>query len=143
MRIHNNMCLPVLTMFTVLVWVSWPVLPAPAATRPGQLSPSVFLPERADEARATAQRYCKPLVVHVLSDSQLGVEQLYNYYGSLSGVSPAVLERVVIAVIPRERYAGFARQLGISDAGGLRTISPYELNTLDAQSVTTCRAGFI
>jgi len=104
---------------------------------------SVFLPHQANEARRLAQEQCKPLVVHVVPNSSVGVKQVGEFYGRFGAIPKDVLDKVVIVVLPGDRYGRFASQLGITDAGGLRTISAYDLDALDARSVTTCRAGFI
>ncbi len=103
----------------------------------------IFNHDQADVARKLAQRECKPLVIHVVPNSRLGSDQLRQYYGDFGAIASSLLDQVVIVVLPQDRYARFAQQIGVRDAGGFRTISAYDLNTLDSRSVTTCRAGFI
>ena len=103
----------------------------------------VFLPNQANQARELAQTMCKPLVVHVVPNSSVGYTQMLEFYGAGGEMPPEVLDRVIIVILPRDRYAKFSSELGITDAGGMRTISPFSLDTMDASSVTTCRAGFV
>lgn len=121
------------------------VIAFPSTARAADCPPviSIYLPQDAADARRRAQEQCKPLVVHVVPNSRVGVEQAYEFYGRFGKISKEVLDKVVIVLLPRDRYAKFAAQLGINDAGGLRTISAYDLDTLDSKSVATCRAGFI
>ena len=66
-----------------------------------------------------------------------------TYYVKPGGVSRELLEEVVIVVVPTQRFTAFARQLGITAAGGYRTISAYDLSALDEKSQPTCRSGFV
>lgn len=124
------------------LWLCIAVAEPAAAVSPA-LSGGVFLPEQANEARQVAQRACKPLVVHVVPNARVGMEEVVGFYQPGGELPREVLDRVVIVILPRDRYWKFAAELGINDAGGMRTLSPYSLDTLDAGSVTTCRAGFI
>ena len=42
-----------------------------------------------------------------------------------------------------EKYRGFAVRLGVTGEGGFRTISAYDLSTMDSGAEPTCRSGFI
>ena len=127
-------------LITLSIWFSLSSQ-SPAAAKANEQR--IFNHDQAEVARKLAQRECKPLVIHVVPNSRHGSDQLRQYYGEFGAVSRSLLEQVVIVVLPQDRYARFAQQLGIRDAGGFRTISAYDLNTLDSRSVTTCRAGFI
>jgi len=117
---------------------------APPTSRPAT-GPSgrIFSYKNAEKARRLARWECKPLVVHFVPDTKLGADQLNAFYAKPGGVSRALLDKVVIVVVPTERFRGFARQLGITGDGGYRTISAYDLSALDDQSQPTCRSGFV
>ncbi|HUU86105.1 MAG TPA: hypothetical protein VM243_21620 [Phycisphaerae bacterium] len=103
----------------------------------------IFTYYKAEQARQLARKECRPLVIHFVPDSQLGAEQLHSFYNDEDGIPDDVLERVVIVAVPREKYAGFARKLGVTEAGGYRTVSAFDLTTFDEQAVPTYRSGFI
>ncbi len=116
----------------------------PAATQPAvEPSGRIFTWRQAAQARALARWECKPLVVHFVPDSKLGQDQLDAFYAKPGGVARELLDEVVIVVVPTERYERFAQQLGITAAGGFRTISAYDLGALDERSQPTCRSGFV
>jgi len=107
----------------------------PVATR-------VFSYQQAETARQLARRECKPLVVHFLPDSRVGVEQHDAFYSGPHGIARTVLDDVVIVLVPSESFAGFANDLGLRQPGGFRTLSSYDLAPFDEKAVVTCRAGF-
>ena len=104
---------------------------------------SVFPFQQADEARQVARDQCKPLTLHFVPDSKLGGEQLVAFYRGPNRVSDEVLEKVVIVALPTRKFARFAKQFGITDKGGYRTISAYDLGVLDKASLGTIRSGFV
>ncbi len=128
---------PLLTLQQYAVAVSPTSRPA---TGP---SGRIFTYKNAEKARRLARWECKPLVVHFVPDTKLGADQLDSFYAKEGGVPRALLDKVVIVVVPTERFRGFARQLGITGDGGYRTISAYDLSTLDDRSQPTCRSGFV
>lgn len=103
----------------------------------------VFTYRKAEQARQLARKECRPLVIHFVPDSQLGAEQLQSFYNDEDGIPDRLLERVVIVVAPREKYAGFANKLGVTEAGGYRTVSAFDLSTFDEEAVPTYRSGFV
>jgi hypothetical protein len=103
----------------------------------------IYSYQQGEHARRVARASCKPLVIHFVPESRVGWDQLQGFYARPGGVTDDLLEDVVIVVVPTQRFAGLARQLGISGAGGYRTISPYDLSPLDERSVPTCRSGFV
>jgi len=119
------------------------LIASPVRAAAPDLSPSVYAPDRAKQARDAAKTGCRPLVVHVVPNSRIGVQEVLEFYQPGGEIPADLLARVVIVILPRDRYAKFATELGITDAGGMRTISAYSLDTLDAAGVTTCRAGFV
>ena len=104
---------------------------------------SVFPYQQADEARRVARDQCKPLTLHFVPDSKLGGEQLAAFYRGPNRVSDEVLEKVVIVALPTGKFARFAKQFGITDKGGYRTISAYDLGVFDQASLRTIRSGFV
>lgn len=124
--------------------VAAPPMSLPATSRPasGQ-SVRIFSYRNAEKARRLARWECKPLVVHFVPDTKLGADQLNAFYAKEGGVPRTLLDKVVIVVVPTERFRGFARQLGITGDGGYRTISAYDLGALDDRSQPTCRSGFV
>lgn len=102
----------------------------------------IYLVDQAEAARSHAIRECCPLVLHFIPDNHLGREQITSFYGRSDGVPKEVLDRVVILLLPIDRYREFARDLGIVTAGGYRTISPYHLSPLDVSAKPTCFSGF-
>jgi len=114
-----------------------------SAGNAAKLGPRVFTDEEAEEARALARRECRALVVHFVPASTLGFEQVQAYYKNRTGIPSAALDDVVVVVIPTGKYPGFARQLGITEAGGFRAISAFDLGPVDSRSVITCRSGFV
>ncbi len=97
----------------------------------------------AEKARRLARDECRPLVIHFVPDSKLGADQLKAFYAQSTGVPAELLEQVVIVVVPTERFRRFARQLGVTEAGGYRTISAFDLSTVDQESQPTYRSGFV
>ena len=104
---------------------------------------SVFPYQQADEARQVARDQCKPLTLHFVPDSKLGGEQLVAFYRGPNRVSDEVLEKVVIVALPTRKFARFAKQFGITNKGGYRTISAYDLGVLDKKSRGTISSGFV
>ena len=104
---------------------------------------NVFPYQQADKARQVARDQCKPLILHFVPDSKLGGEQLVAFYRGPNRVSDKVLEKVVIVALPTGKFARFAKQFGITDKGGYRTISAYDLGVLDKKSQGTIRSGFV
>ena len=129
--------------------VAAPPMSLPATSRPATSRPAsgqsvrIFSYRNAEKARRLARWECKPLVVHFVPDTKLGADQLNAFYAKDGGVPRTLLDKVVIVVVPTERFRGFARQLGITGDGGYRTISAYDLGALDNQSQPTCRSGFV
>jgi hypothetical protein len=122
------------------------LLTVSSMTAPGEASQPqrrIFTYRDAEEARRLAQRECKPLVIHFIPDSQIGAEQLEAFYNEQDGVPQNLMDRVVIVLVPTEKYVRFARRLGVTDAGGYRTISAFDLTTFDQQAVQTYRSGFV
>lgn len=119
----------------VLVAVSTP-------TEALELGERIFPYQHAEKARKLARAECKPLVIHFVPDSKLGAAQLSSFYTGDRRVPEAVLEKVVVIGVPRERYAKFAQELGVMSPAGYRTISAYDLSPIDATSVPTVRTGF-
>lgn len=103
----------------------------------------VFSYKQANEARQLARDDCKPLVIHFVPDDQLGSRQVKTFYTGPKKIPSSLLEKVVIIVVPTKKFARFARQLGVTGIGGYRTISPYSLDILDDQSLSTVRTGFV
>lgn len=103
----------------------------------------VFPFQQADKARQVARDQCKPLTLHFVPDSKLGGKQLEAFYRGPNRVSDEVLEKVVIVALPTAKFARFAKQLGITDMGGYRTISAYDLGAFDKASLGTIRSGFV
>lgn len=97
----------------------------------------MFQHTQAREAQQLAQRECVPLVIHVVTGNSVGMKQVSDFYYGADGIPANVLDRVVILVIPREKYVRFAEQLGVYGTSGLRTISAYDLSFFDDQSTTT------
>jgi|GEM_PF-1661129 len=124
--------------------VAAPPMSQPATSQPARRqSVRIFSYRNAEKARRLARWECKPLVVHFVPDTKLGADQLNAFYARDGGVPRSLLDKVVIVVVPTERFRGFARQLGITGDGGYRTISAYDLSALDDQSQPTCRSGFV
>ena len=116
-----------------------------ATDRPSENGPKgrrIFTYQEAEAARALAQRECKPLVLHFLPDSDVGAKQLEEFYGGKHRVPDRILEQIVIVLLPVERFQKFARELGVTGPGGMRTISAFDLGPMDAASTPTCHAGF-
>ncbi|HEY3244246.1 MAG TPA: hypothetical protein VGM03_12945 [Phycisphaerae bacterium] len=103
----------------------------------------IFTFREGEEARQLARRECKPLVVHFVPDTKLGSEQLNSFYRGAERIPQSVLDGVIIVAVPSQQYASFAKELGVSGQGGYRTISAYDLSTVDAKSVPTCGSGFM
>ncbi|HRX87747.1 MAG TPA: hypothetical protein P5572_22190 [Phycisphaerae bacterium] len=99
----------------------------------------VYTHDQAQQAMRVAQLECKPLVLHFVPTAAQVDEQIRAYYSIRSPISRYDLDRVIVVVIPRDRYPDFADSMGIDDAGGLRTVSPYALNGTDRFSLTTAR----
>ena len=106
------------------------------------LGERVYPYQQAEKARKLARRECKPLVIHFVPDSQVGAEQLQSFYAGHRRVPDAALDKVVVIGVPREKYALFAQELGVMSPAGFRTISAYDLNPVDENSVPTVRTGF-
>ncbi len=134
----------ILAIIALLLMLQQHAVAAPPTSRPAT-GPSgrIFSYKNAEKARRLARWECKPLVVHFVPDTKLGLDQLNAFYAKPGGVSRALLDKVVIVVVPTERFRGFARQLGITGDGGYRTISAYDLSALDDRSQPTCRSGFV
>ena len=139
----------ILAIAAVAIIVALPTLPQHAVaaqlTSQPATGPSgrIFSYKNAEKARRLARWECKPLVVHFVPDTKLGADQLNAFYAKDGAVPRALLDKVVIVVVPTERFRGFARQLGITGDGGYRTISAYDLSALDDRSQPTCRSGFV
>ena len=133
-----------LAIIALLLMLQQHAVAAPPTSRPAT-GPSgrIFSYKNAEKARRLARWECKPLVVHFVPDTKLGADQLNAFYAKAGGVSRSLLDKVVIIVVPTERFRGFARQLGITGDGGYRTISAYDLGALDDRSQPTCRSGFV
>ena len=134
----------ILAMIALLLVLQQHAVAAPPTSRPAT-GPSgrIFSYKNAEKARRLARWECKPLVVHFVPDTKLGADQLNAFYAKDGGVPRALLDTVVIVVVPTGRFRGFARQLGIRGDGGYRTISAYDLGALDDRSQPTCRSGFV
>ena len=122
------------TALTVLAAVSAPTLAGSSPTR-------VFPPDQAEQARQLAIRECKPLVIHFVPDNQIGQEQLSQYYGGPDGIPKDLLQRVVILVLPSDRFREFADDLEVTGPAGYRAISPFHLTPLGRAARPTC-TGF-
>ena len=103
----------------------------------------IFTYREAERARRLARQECTPLVIHFVPDSDVGAKQLDSFYGGPDSIPESVLSEVVVVVVPTKRYSGLARQLGITGPGGYRTISPFDLDTMDEKAQPTCRSGFV
>ena len=127
---------PLVLMFTLAVLVA-AVCPAEARSK----NPRVFRYRQADKARDLARRENKPLVIHLIPSNANGAKQIRKFYESRGGIPRQVLDRVVVLLLPQEKFAAFAAKLGIQQVGGMRTISPYDLSmygysALETQKVT-------
>jgi len=125
-------------LIALLVVVCWPV----RASGVGSMD-RVFSYKQARKARQIARDECKPLVIHFVPDTQLGGEQITSFYRGPYRVPSAILDKVVIIAVPTSKFAGFAKQLGVTGIGGYRTISPYRLDIVDEDSLSTVRSGFV
>ena len=105
-------------------------------------APRIYPYMQAEEARQLARLECRPLVIHFVPDSPMGKEQLESFYQNEWSISQDTLNSVVIIVVPIEKYRRFAQSLGLNHIGGYRTISSFDLNPIDEQSMPTCRSGF-
>lgn len=105
-------------------------------------SARIFPYQQAEQARQLAQTECKPLVIHFIPDSKVGAKQLNSFYDSVYGVSEEVLDSVVVLVVPTNRYASFAKELGVKGQGGFRTVSAYALTPFKEKAIPTCKSGF-
>jgi hypothetical protein len=103
----------------------------------------IFTFREGEEARQVARRECKPLVVHFVPDTKLGSDQLTSFYRGPERIPQSVLDSVIIVAVPSQQYSAFAKELGVSGQGGYRTISAYDLSTVDSKSVPTCGSGFM
>lgn len=112
---------------------------ARAADRPYRY----YTHQQAQAALQVAQRECKPLVLHFVPDDAVGAEQTRAYYGAKSPIPRADLERVVVVVIPKSAFPEFAEAMRVDDAGGLRTVSPYEMTFTDRFALTTVRETLV
>ena len=107
-----------------------------------------FSHSQAKKALELAQQECKPLVLHFYLDNASGRTQLAEYYLRSGGISAEVLDHVVVVALPLPRYAGFAKSLGVYGDGGMRTISPFDLNAVGFNALGTlsrevyCQPGF-
>lgn len=119
------------------------VLSGPAPADSSEAKPRIFPYTQADQARELARSECVPLVIHFVPDNQLGADQLRSYYQNARGVDADALAKVVVIVVPTRKFRAFARQLGITGEGGMRTISPYDLSAVDDSAELTCRSGFV
>jgi len=124
---------------TVVLLTAVLCLPPGDATAP---QARLFPYAQAEEARRLARRECKPLVVHFIPDTDVGVRQLEEFYAGPDRIPTEVLGAVVIVVVPTEKFAAFARDLGLTTPGGYRTLSGYDLAPFDERAVATCRTGF-
>ena len=131
------------TIAALLTLQQYAVAVSPTSRPATGPSGHIFTYKNAEKARRLARWECKPLVVHFVPDTKLGADQLDAFYAREGGVPRALLDKVVIVVVPTERFRGFARQLGITGDGGYRTISAYDLSALDDRSQPTCRSGFV
>ncbi len=104
---------------------------------------NIFPYQQADEARQLARDQCKPLTLHFVPDNKLGADQLVAFYKGPTRVTDEILEKVVIVALPTEKFAKFAKEYGITEKGGYRTISPYDLGVFERESVGTVRSGFV
>ena len=105
--------------------------------------PRVYTYRQAEGARLLGQRECRPLVIHFIPDTKLGDKQFESFYRGPKAVPVSLLEKVVIVAVPTQKFAGLARQLGISGPGGYRTISAYDLSPVGEQAQATTRSGFV
>lgn len=112
---------------------------AQAADRPYRY----YTHQQAQAALQAAQRECKPLVLHFVPNATVGAEQTRAYYGARSPIPRADLERVVVVVIPKSEFPDFAAEMRVDDAGGLRTVSPYEMSFTDRFALTTVRETLV
>jgi hypothetical protein len=117
-----------------------PILPVVA--RAAEPPRRIFTYREGEQARQVARRECKPLVVHFVPDTKLGSDQLNSFYRGPERIPQSILDGVVIVAVPTQQYSSFAKQLGVSGQGGFRTISAYDLSTVDEKSVPTCGSGF-
>ena len=123
------------------LWKHFAVALLAGVVRADQPEPRVYPYQQADTARRIAIEECKPLVVHFVPDNATGSEQLTSYYRGPNSVPQEILEKVVIVVLPTERFRDFANELGVTGVAGYRTISPYHLSPLGKAAKPTCR-GF-
>ncbi len=139
MPLRRPIPLAMLAMLAVVAVV------AAAAATPADTEPSgrIFSWRQAERARQLARDECKPLVVHFVPDNTLGAKQLDSFYVTPGGVPRELLDEVVIVVAPIDRFRRFAGQLGVTGAGGYRTISAYDLSPVDEKSQPTCRSGYV
>lgn len=105
-------------------------------------SARIFPYQQAEQARQLAQAECKPLVIHFIPDTKVGASQLNTFYAGKYRVPEDVLNDVVILVVPTDRYAPFARELGVTGPGGFRSVSAYALTPFIQEAVPTCKSGF-
>ncbi|MCB9850813.1 MAG: hypothetical protein H6817_08925 [Phycisphaerales bacterium] len=103
----------------------------------GQPRYRVYKHNQAQRAVEEAQRRCKPLIVHIVPNERDGAGQIQEYYGPRSRIPRYELDRVVVVVIPRDRYEAFAESLGVHEAGGMRALDPYDFSFTDGWGITT------
>jgi len=111
--------------------------------RAGDAPRRVFSYHKADQARQLARDECKPLTLHFVPDNLHGGDQLVSFYTGPGRVRDEWLDKVVIIALPSQKYRRLARDLGIKDDGGYRTISPYDLSVFSSPAVSTIQSGFI
>ena len=99
----------------------------------------VYRHHQAEYAIKVAQRECKPLFVHVVPDTGSVGRHIKRFYGPDSPISAELLDRVVVLVMPADKYPHLRDQLGIDGKGGVRTLSPYSLEFSDFGSTATTR----
>ncbi len=104
---------------------------------------SVFPYQQADAARQAARDQCKPLTLHFVPNDQLGVAQMSTFYQGTNRIDDDILSEVVIVALPAGKFAKSAAQYGLTAKGGYRTISAYDLDAFERESMGTVRSGFI
>jgi len=101
----------------------------------------VYRHDETDAAIRAAQIACKPLAIHVIPTVERGSAQIDQYYGRQSPIPRHLLDRFVVLVIPKDSHSRLAADLNITEAGGIRVVSPYDLTPVDGWGITTTIEG--
>lgn len=101
----------------------------------------VYQHDETDAAIRAAQYACKPLAIHVIPTVERGSAQIERYYGRQSPIPRHLLDRFVVLVIPKDSHSRLAADLNITEAGGIRVVSPYDLTPVDGWGITTTIEG--